>query len=157
MPYLIDGHNLIAHLPDLQLSDLDDEADLARRLLLFCQRTRSRAVVYFDRGQPGAERPAPRAGLTVRFVTPPRTADQAIQAHLARLGREARNWTVVSSDAELRAAAARFGARALTSPQFARRLTTQPLAAEKPDAPIDPQEIASWEARFQKRKPGQTG
>lgn len=152
MPYLIDGHNLIAHLPNLRLSDPDDEANLARGLLLFCQRTHSQAVVYFDRGQPAAERPGSRAGLTVRFVPPPRTADQAILAHLARLGKEARNWTVVSSDAELLASAARFGARLLTSPQFARRLLTRASAAEKPEAPTDPEEISSWEARFQGRK-----
>jgi len=157
MPYLIDGHNLIAHLSDLRLSDPDDEAALAQRLLLFCQRTRSHAVVYFDRGQPAGQRPPARGGLSVRFVSPPRTADQAIQAHLARLGRDARNWTVVTSDVELQAAAARFGARTLTSPQFARRLAAPPPTDEKPEPPRDPGEIASWQARFANRKRGERG
>ncbi len=154
MPYLIDGHNLIAHLPDLRLSEPNDEAELVRRLLLFCQRTRGKAVVYFDRGQPGCGRPAPRGGLTVRFVTPPRTADQAIQAHLSRLGKEARSWTVVTSDAEVRAAAARAGARLMTCGEFSRRLQPAAPTSEKPEAPTDA-EVAQWEDRFRRRSASQ--
>ncbi|MEW6566830.1 MAG: NYN domain-containing protein [Chloroflexota bacterium] len=153
MPYLIDGHNLIAHLPGLRLSDADDEARLAERLRLFCQRTRSRAVVYFDRGHPAGEQPAPRAGLTVHFVRAPRTADHAIRAHLTRLGREARNWTVVTSDGELRSAARQSGARTLTSPEFARRLQARPELPEKPESPADEDEVTYWEARFRRHKP----
>jgi hypothetical protein len=32
MPFLIDGHNLIGALPDLDLDDPDDEARLVERL-----------------------------------------------------------------------------------------------------------------------------
>jgi len=32
MPYLIDGHNLIAQMPGFSLSDPDDEARLVLRL-----------------------------------------------------------------------------------------------------------------------------
>lgn len=152
MPYLIDGHNLIAHLPYLRLSDPDDEAALIRRLIVFCQRTRGKAHVYFDRGQPGSGRPAPRGGLTVHFVPPPRTADQALRAHLVRLGREAHNWTVVTSDAEVQAAAASAGARVLTCPEFARRLHPQAPTSEKPEGSPDPGEIARWETQFQRRQ-----
>lgn len=152
MPYLIDGHNLIAHLPDSSLSHPDDEADLIHRLVVFCQRTRSKAAVYFDRGQAAAGRPASRGGLTVRFVTPPRTADEAIQAHLARLGKDARDWTVVTSDSELQGAAVRAGARVIPAHEFARRLHSRAAAPEKPEVPSDPDEIAHWEAQF--RPPG---
>jgi len=153
MPYLIDGHNLIAQTPGLHLSDPDDEMRLVSSLLPFCQRRRARVTVYFDRGRPGSEASLSSGSLKVHFVTPPGTADQAICAHLARLRGEARNWVVVSSDREVQAAARAAGARVVSSREFARELQAAPARqAEKPET-SPTADVAYWERRFgQKRR-----
>jgi len=87
----------------------------------------------------------------VYFVTPPRTADQAIQTHLQRLRKEARNWTVISSDRAVQLGAQQSGARSLSSYTFARQLLgreSAPETSEKPDAPSSEEDIARWESLF---------
>lgn len=151
MPYLIDGHNLIGQLPGVSLDDPDDEEQLVGLLHRFLVRSRKRAIVYFDRRHPGSPNPAGSARLTVRFVSPPRTADDAIRSHLARLKREARNWIVVSSDCEVVSAAKRSGARSLVSAEFAALMTQEPEQTEldeKPSEPSSDAEIASWQRLF---------
>jgi predicted RNA-binding protein with PIN domain len=150
MPYIIDGHNLIPSAPGLRLSDPDDEARLVALLRSFCARKRTRVTVYFDRGLSGTQPHLGGGGVTVRFVRPPRTADDAIAAHLSRLGGEARNWTVVSSDGAVQRAARRAGARALTSPSFAQHLSPggHSRAHEKPEPALSKEEVTYWERRF---------
>lgn len=54
MNYLIDGHNLIGKMPDIQLSDPDDEAKLVLRLLNWAAVGKNRRIiVVFDKGMPG--------------------------------------------------------------------------------------------------------
>lgn len=154
MPYLIDGHNLIAQMSTIRLDDPDDEAQLCAALRLFCSRTRGQATVYFDKGRRGAQDPARAGGLSVRFATPPQTADEAIRAHLGRLRGEARNWTVVSSDAEVRRAAEHAGARTLSSREFARQVegAWQAPGSEKPEATPSAGEVAYWERQFRHKR-----
>jgi predicted RNA-binding protein with PIN domain len=155
MPYLIDGHNLIPHL-GLQLADPDDEAKLAAALQRYFARTRRQGTVYFDRQAPGGAAGASSRHLTVRFVAPPRTADDAIRAHLARLRGEARNWVVVSNDRAVRQAAERAGARWISSGTFAGEVLAARHAgvAEKPDAALSPEDLAEFERLFRERKAG---
>ena len=92
--------------------------------------------------------------MTARFVPASTSADQAIIRHLTRLGGDARNWTVVSSDNEIRRAAARAGARTMASREFA-SLVRQRLArpeAEKPDKVISKEDVAYWEKRFRRSR-----
>jgi predicted RNA-binding protein with PIN domain len=110
MPYLIDGHNLIGKM-GISLEDPEDEAKLVLVLRAYCSRHKRKATVYFDRGLRGRQDSPMAAGVTARFVTSPATADAAIGRHLDQLGRQARNWTVVSSDAAVSQAARRSGAR----------------------------------------------
>ncbi|NIS78872.1 MAG: hypothetical protein GTO14_01300 [Anaerolineales bacterium] len=151
MPYIIDGHNLIAHTPGISLSDPDDEMQLMMLLHAFCAREQKRATVYFDRRAAGQPDPAPIGGLRAHFVTPPRTADEAIRAHLVHLGPDARNWTVVSSDRQVMSAAIQVGARHIDSRVFAEKivnLTSTPDSSEKPDPPSSPEELAAWQEIF---------
>lgn len=151
MPYIIDGHNLIACMPDIDLDDPDDEIHLIVKLRTYCARTGKGIVVFFDRRAPGVRSPSPAGGLTVRFVTPPTSADEAIQDHLRRLGREAPNWTVVSSDRAVQTAAQQAGARYLKGHTFARQLLvekTPTQESEKPDSSLSEEEIAQWEKLF---------
>lgn len=122
MSFLIDGHNLIPRVPGLGLDQLDDEMRLVDRLEAFFRGRRTKAIVFFDRGQPGQAPQVRRGFVTARFSRPPVIADQAIRAHLRALGRAAANYTVVSSDHEVIAFAQKMGARTLSSSQFASML-----------------------------------
>ena len=160
MPYLIDGHNLIGRMRGIPLTDPDDEALLVARLRTFCSRERTTVTVYFDGAVVSATREPARAGVTARFIAPPHTADAAIARHLDRLGREARNWTVVSSDSAVVEASRRRGARVESSDAFARRLDATAASSpveEKPRPPTKPDEIAGWEAAFKKHRRGNPG
>lgn len=152
MPYIIDGHNLIGKLPGIQLSDPEDERQLAQELQAFAHRTRRRLTVYFDRGTPGGR--DVRAGLvTLKFVSG-RTADQAIAAHLRSLGGDANNWTVVTSDREVQAEVRAAGARVLSSEAFAGMLRAEDGESSpgRSTPTLSEGEIAEWEALFSRRK-----
>jgi uncharacterized protein len=151
MPFLVDGHNLVPHIPGLSLSAPDDEQRLIGLLRSYARRTRRKITVYFDRAAPGAAPAAPGSSVTARFVSSPDTADRAIQRHLKRLGREAHNWTVVSSDNEVRQAARTAGARSQTSQDFARLLFEGPGSVtpdEKPEPPSGQDELNKWASLF---------
>lgn len=154
MPFIIDGHNLIAALPDLDLSDPDDERKLVEILQGFCSRTNRRATVYFDRGAPGGEPTIKSGKVDVRFVRLPRTADDAIRAHLLKLGKEAPNWTIVSSDHEIIAAARNAGAAVLHSDAFGQMISTSTNTSvqnEKPMMTMSDEDLAEWEKLFKDR------
>jgi len=151
MPYLIDGHNLIGKMAGISLEDPDDEAKLVHVLRAYFARGAMKATVYFDRGLPGRQDTPTVAGVTAHFITPPATADAAIGGHLVRLGRQARNWTVVSSDAAVAQAARRSGARVISSEAFARQLAgafSPASVPEKPEGPTSAAELEDWEKLF---------
>jgi predicted RNA-binding protein with PIN domain len=147
MPLLIDGHNLIGALPNISLTDLDDEAKLVSLLSRYLVQARKRAFVYFDRGSFISDQTDRGPYLSVIFIAQPRTADQAIRAHLERLGKEAANWTVISSDREIQHAAKQAGARVLSSQEFSRFLLSIDVASngdEKPTSPLSEEELGAW-------------
>jgi predicted RNA-binding protein with PIN domain len=144
MPLLIDGHNLIGVFPGLHLSDPDDEHQLLRILERYGCTARRTAVVFFDRGRPDRG-PLVRAGDSVQahFVPPPWKADDAILDFL-RGRKDARHFTVVSSDSEIRRRALRLGAKVMESAQFARqvRARLRRKTDEKPSE--DPEDFELW-------------
>jgi len=120
VPYLIDGHNLIGRFPGLSLTDPEDERKLLDLLERFANRTRRRMVVFFDRGvSPSA--PLSRGPVEVRFIRPPRQADEALVDYLRRLP-DPQNWTVVTSDRQLARRAVARSARVLPSEQFSQHI-----------------------------------
>jgi uncharacterized protein len=151
MSYLIDGHNLIPKISGLTLQAADDEKQLIELLLEFCRRRRKKAEVFFDNspsGQPRSQN-LDLSLVIARFVRQGQSADDAIRARLARLGKNARNWTVVSSDlsvqASARAARAHFVSSELFAQQIEQALTAAPPNLEKqPDASLTSQEINDW-------------
>ncbi len=122
MPYLIDGHNLIPHVPGLSLSELDDEMRLVELLQAFCRQRRKRVDVYFDKAPPGVPVQRKFGPVTAYFVREGMIADDAIRLRLRALGRTARNWTVVSSDHQVQAEARAAHAQVLPSGSFAEML-----------------------------------
>ena len=154
MPYAIDGHNLIGQIPGWSLADPEDESRLVEVLARWAARRRVSATVFFDRGAAGLPGTAHRGRLTLRFVRPPRSADEAIASLLDGLGRGARSWTVVSSDRDVEAIARRAGARTLTSREFARDMWPSGSGVEEKPGPIDTDEVDAWLREFRKGKSG---
>ncbi len=144
MPYLIDGHNLIGAFPGLALSDPEDERKLLEVLEEFGRFSRRKMVVYFDRGRPGTN-PQFLSGRMVKahFIPPPRRADDAILEFL-RGRKDARHFTVVSSDSEIRSQARRAGAKILSSEEFARELRAVSHSPGKEKPPEEPKDIEIW-------------
>ena len=153
MPYLIDGHNLIPNIPGLSLQDLDDEIALIQVLQGFASQRKTRVEVYFDQA------PAARAGsksfgkVKAHFIRQGKTADRAIIQRLARLGKNAKNWTVVTSDREILVEAKSAHSQILTSAEFASGLKSVLSGisgeSDKNDAPeISTGEVDYWLDQF---------
>lgn len=131
MPYIIDGHNLIGKIPHIHLSELDDEKKLIELLIPYCVENNKKAEIYFDNAPGGVAGAKVHGRVTARYVRESETADQAIKRRLHKLGQEAFNWTVITSDKDVQSAARRSSARVIPSEQFAQMMLSEP---EKKDA-----------------------
>ncbi len=154
MPYLIDGHNLIPKL-GLRLDSIDDEMELISVLQEFYKQGHKQIEVYFD-GAPAAHAGTRKLGaITAHFVRLGTTADNAIRDRLKAMGRSAKNWTVISSDRQVRAEASAVHAEVITSDAFAIILQKARPSAPKPaqDRKLSDGEITEWMRLFQKGKP----
>ncbi|MGC9469007.1 MAG: NYN domain-containing protein [Anaerolineae bacterium] len=150
MPFLIDGHNVIAALDDIDLEDPHDEAKLVMKLRTWAARVNKKAIVIFDGGIPGGlSRTLSTVDVRVVFAARHHTnADRIIRERLAALP-DAPNWTVVSSDHEILDEARAHNARTWTAQEFADALERPPEAdKEKPDA-ISAAEVEAWLEIFQ--------
>jgi len=153
MPYLIDGHNLIPKIPGLSLSDLDDEIALLQLLQAFANQHKAKVEVFFDQA------PAARAGsrsygsVKAHFVRQNSTADKAMINRLSRMGKEAKNWTVVTSDREILVEARSAHSQILKSAEFAAELATvNSGSSDKQDAPeVSNGEIDYWLDQFESK------
>lgn len=161
MPLLIDGHNLISALPDLELDDPHDEAKLVHRLRSYCGRTGKRCVVVFDGGVPGGwSRELSSGPVRVIFAAAHRTdADRLIIGRIRRASSPG-ELTVVSSDQAVREAAVARHIRVLSSAQFAAQMAEAAQAAEMDraeDVRLSVEEVEAWmklfEGRRDRRKP----
>jgi uncharacterized protein len=156
MPYLIDGHNLIPHIPGINLAMADDEERLIRLLQIFAGKARTKITIFFDGAPPGEARTARFGPVTAIFIRQGSSADQGIATFLHKLGKRARTWWVVSSDRQVQAYARSAGAQVLTASEFATRLAVSGSppaepAPEKPDARLTDQELAEWLTLFKRQ------
>ena len=149
MHYLIDGHNLIAKMPDISLDDPDDEVKLVLRLRQWTAGSRKRRVtVIFDGGLPGgAARHLSSRPVKVIFAS----AGQPADALLINRIQDARNpaeFTLVSSDREVQAAAKTRKMPLVLSGTFAARLKPDPSETDTSETPAEPsldeEEVAEW-------------
>ena len=149
MPYLIDGHNLIPKIPGFTLQALDDELELIKLLQDFCRRNRKKVAVNFDNAPAGQQRVQKYGAVTAHFVRTGLTADTAIKRKLASLGRNANNWTVVTSDRAVQSEARAYRATVIPSEQFAQQLSqagTQVAmdAGENTEVSLSEADIQDW-------------
>jgi len=144
MPFLIDGHNVIAAIDDIDLEDPDDEAKLVVRLRAWAARERRRVIVVFDGGLPGGpSRDLSTSQVQVIFASRLHTnADRIIRGRLRRL-KDPGNWTVVTSDHEILDEARRVHARVVHATDFAAWLERVPPASAKPES-ISAAEVDAW-------------
>lgn len=153
MPYLIDGHNLIPNIPGLSLKDIDDEMKLVQRLQRFSTQHKTKIEIFFDQAPPGQSRSQTFGSVTAIFIQQGSTADLAIKGRLASLGASAKNWTVVSSDLEVRKEAESYQARVLSSQDFASSLVRPQVdgdrkSTDKWNPSLSSAEIKYWMDRF---------
>lgn len=122
MSILIDGHNLIAQLDDLSLSDPDDEAKLVQRLRVYHSAVNQHITIVFDHGDHYVPPLNLSAGeVEVVFAPMNSSADEVI---IKRIAQESapRALLVVSTDGEVRAVARSHGAQVMTAHEFARQM-----------------------------------
>jgi len=155
MSYIIDGHNLIGLMPDIQLSDPDDEMRLLARLRAFRARSGGRQmIVFFDSsdlpagvlsplprlGSVGTSRPGRRdapvadlssPGMEVHYSRPGQSADDAIIAYLQGRAQPGQ-YAVVTNDQGLTRRARVSGASVIPAADFAARLGQRATAAQRP-------------------------
>lgn len=157
MSLLIDGHNLIPWIPGIKLSDPDDEMQLVKLLQEYCQVKRKKAIVYFDQAPAGFSGLKQYGKVQANYVRKGRTADDAIMEKLRKLGKRARNVTVVSSDRQVQQAARAAHARVISSEAFAAEWES--LVSEEPyfdprNRSLSEEELIEWEAIFRRGHPG---
>jgi uncharacterized protein len=150
MPYLIDGHNLIPKI-GLRLDNPDDELELAHILQDFSRVKRQQVEVYFDGAPPGQAGMRKIGMVKAHFVRIGQTADSAIRARLASMGKDAKNWAVVSSDREVQSGARVHKAQFMSSEEFVKMVraalsaSTQTATDEKS---ISQGDIDEWMRLF---------
>ena len=146
MPYLVDGHNLIPKV-GLRLDSFDDELGLIRILQEFARLSRHAVEVYFD-GAPIGQAGTRKFGMVkAHFVRAGQTADSAIRARLNKMGKDAKNWVVVSSDHEVQSAAHVNRAEFISSDMFAKKIREAMSSVPKPDTndkKLSDREVDEW-------------
>ncbi len=155
MPYLIDGHNLIAQMPGLSLADPDDEARLVGWLRRYAARKRQKITVVFDHGIPGGwSRELSTGPVQVVFAGSHTNADRILMERI-RESKAPTTIKVVSSDREVRRAAEARRMEVIGSPDFARiLLAPPPRQARNPrdDISLSKDEVKEWLRLFKKGK-----
>jgi len=117
----------------------------------YCQKKRRDVEVFFDQAPPGFLPTRKFGRVTAHFVRQGSTADAAIQGRLLRLGKSARNYSVVSSDRQVQAAASQAHAQVIPSDEFAAelvRLNDEGPAGGRPEPDLSKEDLAYWEDVF---------
>ncbi len=154
MPYLIDGHNLIPKF-GLRLDSVNDEMELVSILQEFARLKRQKVEVYFDGAPVGSAGTRSLGTVRAHFIRLGQTADNAIRARLNKMGKAAKNWTVVSSDHEVQGAARVNQAQFISSEEFV-RLTRNTMRATPntgaSDKKLSEKEVDDWLRLFRENK-----
>lgn len=154
MPYLIDGHNLIPKF-GLRLDSIDDEMELVAILQEFARLKRQQVEVYFDGAPIGSAGARSLGTVRAHFIRLGQTADSAIRARLNKMGKSAKNWTVVSSDHEVQSAARVNQAQFISSEEFV-RLTRNAMRSTPGSGGVDKKlsekEVDEWLQLFRENK-----
>jgi predicted RNA-binding protein with PIN domain len=159
MFWLIDGHNLIGQMPDLRLSDPNDEEKLLEYLRRYRARTGHRLTVIFDPGQ--TYQPATtkkRGGITIQYAPHGQTADRLIMRRLRNI-KNPQGTMVVSSDQAVQQAARQAKVRVVAAREFGQQLLQLSSGGEsstdedsQADVRLSADEVNEWLAIFDQRE-----
>lgn len=153
MNYLIDGHNLIGQLPDIDLADPNDEALLVQKLNGWTSRTRHQVVVVFDNGLPGGQSRMSSGRVKVIFAPPDTTADSVIRKRVHGVN-PPNEWVVITDDHQIIISARARRMTVMRSTDFAKLLLAPPAQARKltpdidPDVRVSEREVVAWLKEF---------
>lgn len=158
MPILIDGHNLIGHLPTLSLEDPHDEEKLVRLLSSYRARTGKNITVVFDPGAAFSLSQVRKVGGVEVVFAPHNSNADAVIARRVGASRNPGGWLVVTSDQELAEHLARQGARVQSAESFALQLSQGPEpGSDWKDTPLSPDEVEGWLGLFEGRAQQRSG
>jgi predicted RNA-binding protein with PIN domain len=151
MHYLIDGHNLIAAVPDISLEDPDDEVKLILLLKSWAVARHKREVtVIFDGGLPGGyQQRLSTSRINVIFASAGQTADTLLTRRIKKVPNPP-EYTLVSSDRAVQGAAAARKMAVLSSEAFVELLVKkeerplQPKVEESDNPALSSEEVAEW-------------
>lgn len=148
MPYLIDGHNLISYLPDIDLNDPDDEAKLVLKLRGFMARRRKKCTVIFDQGLPGGRSHLSTPSVTVIFASANQTNADAIIRERIKRATDLKGLVIVTSDREIITEAEHAGMEAMRCVEFAhmmlRPYKPKPHKGLDENVWVSPKEVDEW-------------
>ncbi len=150
MQYLIDGHNLIGKLPDISLSDPDDEVQLILRLRSWTAVSLKRKItLYFDGGIPGGKNiNLSSSQVKVIFASHGKTADSYLITYLQRV-KNPPEYLLISSDQEIIQAAKQCKVKFMRSEEFADFMDAQwqerqPRPNAEDDPTVSDAEVEEW-------------
>ncbi|OJX44769.1 MAG: hypothetical protein BGO78_07110 [Chloroflexi bacterium 44-23] len=154
--YLIDGHNLIPKIYGMSLAMDDKENQLIELLQEFARLKRKKVEVYFDNAPPGYANTRKFGSITAHFIRQGLTADNAIIDRVRKMGKQASQVIVVSSDHAIQNEVRACSATAKSSEEFFREMQAmhnQPGQSVKPDPERQSAaEIAEFERLFLQKK-----
>jgi predicted RNA-binding protein with PIN domain len=129
LQWLIDGHNLIGQLQDLELDDPHDEAKLTMAVKSYCMRGRCKATIIFDNGLPGGvSKQLSSYDVTVIFAPPRTQADNLLMRRAKEIGNgNMRDIILVTSDNRILRLARAYGMETMSSEEFALLLGFRPV------------------------------
>lgn len=155
MHWLIDGHNLIGRMPNLQLDDPHDEEKLLQYLRQYRARTGHPITVVFDSGYGHRSgQTKKQGGITVQFAPSGKTADQILMRRIRRI-KNPQAYMIVTSDRAVQQVASHYNVRVLSSAEFSRQLLSSPAAKDQADGSevnLSPDEIDDWLDLFNQSK-----
>ena len=149
MNYLVDGHNLIGSMPDISLSDHDDEFKLVMQLRKVATAKKGRhVVVVFDRGVYGHKQSLNGYGVTCHFALSPEDADTQIIRRIKQTSKP-KEWALVTADRRIIDVAHQYGMRVMPNAILVQQMARQTSAKteyhdEKPEVPLSAVQIEQW-------------
>ncbi|HSH04455.1 MAG TPA: NYN domain-containing protein [Anaerolineae bacterium] len=153
MHYLIDGHNVIGKLADVNLEDSHDEIELLLRLRSWAAQNKKRHVtLYFDGGLTGGvSKTLSSHHMQVIFASQGQTADDLMIYRIETV-KDRTAYTLVSSDQQIIKAAQKRRMKHWPSETLVKQLglVLQPsepekvVTSEKDDPQLSEAEVAEW-------------
>ncbi len=158
MPYLIDGSNLIGHIPYLTLDDPRSKYRLVAQLLAFQRIKKIKIILVFD-GPPDLHligKEFRRKKFAIIYPSHDENADSIIKTWIEKQT-DLRRFYVISSDREIKLFARMNGAKVKGCDEFHKELKAflkgyqDAKAMKKSDKPLSPLEVNHWLEVFESK------